>query len=721
MDTYEQRGHYMRKLAAFSILMLALAPLLRAAKPTQAVPPSAMIYGTFDTAGNAEIHESLWFRLASITFARNMTVPQDGAWLYGDAVSNRAYPNTICGKKWVGGITPEIAQYTPFFRLGTVPGDVCGPTGYCLACGVRFGGLYNSPRRIVVGSGSYEIVVVTENGGGQNDEVQFWLAQTNVADMTDLKIVEAKAEDDPTPAEDVDKNSRAYIAAANDAVPVTPTFLRGTREFGVAPGIAFNAVWDTGEASSCEIRPIGPQIGRSVVLVSVPKMKTGLHTFTITATTPSGKTWNAVLPDKVFVYNAALEAVINGGAPVTAGPVQFTRADNVLFRVQQQDLKGKAVTITRADWQYRNPATSVTIQSTDEPNFPSDSAEWGGVMHQGGLIIANLTLKTGKNLRQKSLSMFTQAVARTDPKWATPTRDLCENCWTDLGIKKGGHLPSALAFPSWQNVISGSQFPLNFGGGLALAMAGERKAYENGIVDDVGGVVLEAHRIPKPFPLYRPLNVHNDPADWANRVAVSQITTGPKRGYWYVTDHHYYTKWAYALNAYFNPASPEGASQTNYLTWVLTQAPGCTSNNANESCYTTVPVNCWSQKFGGQSYFSAASTAIDPSTGAPYPLQLLLTQVRTHEKLRHYDEALVTFVAQHKQQFDVGTIMEQVTSRDATEKSVLDAIDTFMVDLDFRYANDSAGGAYEVYNDPKAPFPLVEDRPVGSAPCTLYR
>ena len=71
----------MRNLAVFSIIALALAAPLRAAKPTQAVPPSAMIYGTFDTAGNTEIHESLWFRLSSITFARNITVPQDGAWL----------------------------------------------------------------------------------------------------------------------------------------------------------------------------------------------------------------------------------------------------------------------------------------------------------------------------------------------------------------------------------------------------------------------------------------------------------------------------------------------------------------------------------------------------------------------------------------------------------------------------------------------------------------
>src|SRR5215210_3393325 len=131
--TDQSERKLMRKSAALLMVVVALAPLLHAGKPTQAVPPSAMVYGTFDATGNTEIHESLWFRLASMTFARTMTVPQDGAWLYGDAVSSRAYPNTICGKKWVGGITPEVAQYTPFFRLGTVPGDVCGPTGYCLA------------------------------------------------------------------------------------------------------------------------------------------------------------------------------------------------------------------------------------------------------------------------------------------------------------------------------------------------------------------------------------------------------------------------------------------------------------------------------------------------------------------------------------------------------------------------------------------------------------
>lgn len=295
----------MKLRSAILAICVGYATLARAGKPTPPPAPSAMVFGSFDNNYGTEIHESLWFRLASITFTRSMTIPEDGAWLYGDAVSSSAYPNTICGKKWVGGITPQIAQYTPFFRLGTVPGDVCGPTGYCLACGVRFGGLYHSPRRIILNNpGTYEIVVVTENGGGMNDEVQFWLAQTNRNDMEKMTIYRAKSETDPSPATPDDLAGEYFVANSPDEVLVVPKFHRG-HEFPAGPGLTYTATWDSGATSTISLYTptTSGVLGTDTILgVGLPKkLPTGKHTFTVTATLPSGKTYTSNGLE-VFVY-----------------------------------------------------------------------------------------------------------------------------------------------------------------------------------------------------------------------------------------------------------------------------------------------------------------------------------------------------------------------------------------------------------------------------------
>ena len=167
-------------------------------------------------------------------------------------------------------------------------------------------------------------------------------------------------------------------------------------------------------------------------------------------------------------------------------------------------------------------------------------------MHQSGLIIANLTLKTGKNLRQKSLSMFAQAVARTGATWTTQ-QNLCAACWDDLAIANSGEsLKAAFVFPSWQNVkYSTAPFPDNLGGGLASGVTGDRRTYVEGLQGDdgLGNVVplIEPRTITKTFPLYRPVDPVNDAADWNNRYALAEIKTGPNRGYWYVTNHNYRT------------------------------------------------------------------------------------------------------------------------------------------------------------------------------------
>lgn len=51
------------------------------------------------------------------------------------------------------------------------------------------------------------------------------------------------------------------------------------------------------------------------------------------------------------------------------------------------------------------------------------------------------------------------------------------------------------------------------------------------------------------------------------------------------------------------------------------------------------------------------------------------------------------------------------------------AIDAYIRNMLFAYATDPAGGGYENYTDSQSHplFPLVEDTPVGTAPCTLFR
>jgi len=109
-----------------------------------------------------------------------------------------------------------------------------------------------------------------------------------------------------------------------------------------------------------------------------------------------------------------------------------------------------------------------------------------------------------------------------------------------------------------------------------------------------------------------------------------------------------------------------------------------------------------------------------PMTGAPYLMTLLVNQVRTHEKQRHWQEFLVNCVAQNKTKYDIGTIMEQLAAFNGSEADVRLAIDNKIRQIDQDYAFDPQGGAGEVFTDPKTTFPLIQDLPLGSATCVLY-
>jgi hypothetical protein len=101
-------------------------------------------------------------------------------------------------------------------------------------------------------------------------------------------------------------------------------------------------------------------------------------------------------------------------------------------------------------------------------------------------------------------------------------------------------------------------------------------------------------------------------------------------------------------------------------------------------------------------------------------MNLLVTQIQTHERQRHWQEFLVNYIDANKTTYDIGTILELINSHDATETLVRTGIDAFITRLDLNYAHDPNGGAGEVFNDPKTDFPLIEDLPLNAANCILF-
>ena len=304
---------------------------------------------------------------------------------------------------------------------------------------------------------------------------------------------------------------------------------------------------------------------------------------------------------------------------------------------------------------------------------------------------------------------------RTGSAWTVP-QSLCQNCWDDLGTTNGGSLDLGLLLPTDQNVIDTLFFASS--GTLARGQTGDRLSYENGILDraNPSSYLLHPRLTPKPWPLYRPFDGVNDPSDWPNRYSITQIPSGPNRLFWYVTQQNFRIAYGYAAVAYFNPTSAAGANSSAYASFVYNSSCG---NPSDQGCYALTPLTCWNLNYLGQSYFQAASATINPVTSAPYDMNLLYTQIQTHEKTRHWDEALVQFLVDHPE-FDLGKMLEQIASRDSNETDARARIDGFIWDLNDRYLRHPDGGKYEVFNDPHTDAPLIEDIPIGNASCALY-
>jgi hypothetical protein len=713
----------MKIVSTFILLCLAIPAIAASPGSSAPLPPSAVVFGN-----------SYSFYDGTETYPKVIIVPTDGAWFYGEARYSGASWMDCSHHYQVDLGPPSLSpDYTPFISLGYVDGldTPCVFSNACFSCTVNFGGFKarsyyttsNGPGWLPSGAG--QAVLRSLNGGGGSslpgDAVSFFLNQVNADAMQSMKVFEALTNDLPAEPGPDEINARAYIAATDDRVPLVPQFIYGVDTYPAPPTATFTAAWDTGDVPEVvSTNPYGHP-GNVVLQISIPRMKTGKHKITVKATLPSGKIYVAQ-PYEVFIYNAALEATVAGSAAVSS-PATFTRGQNVIVRLKQQDTSGKTIAVAQADWEFRQPVSGVTITSTAEPGFAANSKEWGGVMHQGGLVLVNLTLKTGKYKRvsHAALVFVLTAQARTGVIWTT-VQNLCSDCWDDLGVKNGGDLKNGLFFPSWQNIkYSSAPFPANNGGGITLGLSGDRRTYENGLKDGTGAYIIEPRTIMKGFPLYRPSDVVNDPSEWPNRYTLAEITTGPNRGYWYVTTHTYKTEWSYALNAYFVAGSAQGAVPANYKSFQLTGTGGCTSYVAQESCYAATTLPCWAAVHGTSAYYQEATTTNMSGTSTPYNMPSVAAAVRAHEKNRHWQAWLVNYVAANKAKYDVGTLMEAITTREATLANAQLAIDVFMKNMMLAYATDPLGGGNEVYTDPIPKFPIVDDAGATTLPpCSFF-
>jgi hypothetical protein len=698
--------------------LLAGATALAAPKSSGPLPPSAVVFGN-----------NYLFTTGSTTFPGTINVPTDGAWFYGNATVAGTGGWMDCIHHYEVDLNPTSLSpnYTPFLDIGYVDGidSPCQFSNACFSCSMEWGGTKgltnyttgNSPGWLPSGTGT--ATLKTLNGGGSTDAVNFSLNQVNMSAMQSMSVFEATANDLPVQASQEDINSRAYIAASDDRVPLVPRFAYGTDMYPSPPRgfITYGGTWDTGDpaAITASYPYPGNLPGLAILLVEIPSMKTGNHKVTITATLPSGKTFTAPAYT-VYVYNGAIEASVNSGT-FTTGAITFPRAANVVFRINQQDAKGKTITITKADWKFHGTQTAIDVLGIDD-SLAVNAAQWGGTMNQNGIMSANVTIQVGKTSRTSHAAIATTAVvtARTGGSWTT-TQTLCENCWDDLATTNGGSLDLGLFLPTDQNLQDSLSFASN--GTITRGQTGDRLSYENGIKDPQNpqSFLLHPRLAPKPYPLYRPFDPVNDPSDWPNRYTITQITTGPNRLFWYVTQQNFRTDFGYAVSAYFNPTSLAGANTGAYASFLYNPACGTPSDQA---CYALTPLSCWAAAHGAQSYVQAANATINPQTNSNYQMNLLFTQIQTHEKTRHWQDAVITFVSQNKLQYDIGTIMEALTSRRAAEADARQDIDQFVWTLDAAYLRDPQGGAYEVFTDPHTDAPLIEDIPIGNANCALY-
>jgi hypothetical protein len=219
------------------------------------------------------------------------------------------YPYWDCSHSYTGNLGPNFADYSPLFIAGWTPLGICSnqfPVFGCLNCGVDWGGVKafpgfymttnNTPGFLAAGAGT--IVLSTNNGGGTSDILNLRLEQVNRDAMVNMTMFQSADETDPAPASDTEVAGRTFIANSGDRVPVVPIFHYGVDvngadvQYPAGPDITYLATWETGATTTPEIAFAAQGLhGHTILAVPLPKLTTGNHSFTITATLPSGKTY----------------------------------------------------------------------------------------------------------------------------------------------------------------------------------------------------------------------------------------------------------------------------------------------------------------------------------------------------------------------------------------------------------------------------------------------
>lgn len=291
---------------------------LDAAPPSTQPAPSRMIFGGF---GETYGFEGLVFQDPSQVFTRILSIPPDGAWLFGRAgYDGSEYMD--CSHHYVGLLQPNATVYEPFFSIGATSRDAC-LSGRCFSCSIRYGTIvmpqyFTTPRRpaFVPGSSNGAALNVKTLNQPPSDVLTIWLAQVNADAMTGLTVFHAASADDPGPATEEEIDARTYTSDSDDRVLLVPEFEYGTERFPATPETTFQARWDTGVLSHVEVRrPV--RNGHVVLSVAIPTMKTGRHDVTIMAALPSGRTFSAPAV-KLYTYEKNVFVDLDGNFSLEA-------------------------------------------------------------------------------------------------------------------------------------------------------------------------------------------------------------------------------------------------------------------------------------------------------------------------------------------------------------------------------------------------------------------
>ncbi len=308
---------YLVVIGIFAVVAVPLRAAPRRTPPP--LPPSAVLF-----------EGDYRFAIPGTTYSSAVTVPADGAWVWGTAVWNHSsFPYWDCSHSYAGVLSPNANDYSPLFIAGWTPQGICSdqpPVFGCLNCGIDWGGqkafpgLYmttnNTPGFLAAGTGT--VFLSSNNSGGTNDLLTLNIEQVNRNAMQNMTMFQSVDESDPTPASASEIADRTFIASSADRVPVVPLLHYGVDssgndlQFPAGPGITWSAVWDSGDSTLPEeaFAPRGLH-GHNILAVPIPKLTTGTHSFTVKATLPSGATLTTPSMD-VFVFAKNIYVTVEG-------------------------------------------------------------------------------------------------------------------------------------------------------------------------------------------------------------------------------------------------------------------------------------------------------------------------------------------------------------------------------------------------------------------------